>query len=491
MKYIGIDLGSTGVKIIVADSSGNVLADINQKFSRSVTIKNLLSGRSEQNPAIWVNAVITGLIRLEKLLRAKSLGLNDVKAICTDSTSGTIIPVDEKGNPLYNAIMYNDNRARDETIRILRCSGVLMDKLGYKFKPSFSLPKILWLKENKPRIHEQVFKYLHANDFLVGMLTGEFYHSDASNCLKAGYDFVDNEWPLFIESELGLSIDLLPEVNRPGQQLGTTSKNLENFTSVPEGIAVLAGATDSTMALVASGASKVGDAFSSLGTTLVTRVLTSKLIKDPHGRFYCHKLPSKEDIYLPGGASSVGSECLQVEFPNADYQSLDKEAMEMFPTDIITYPLARKGERFPFNNPDARSFLVGRVKKPIEKYAALLEGVAHVERACYQVLESSGAKITGKSIFTIGGGAKSLPWLQIRADVMQKKIVRPKIIEAAYGCVLVCISQMEHNGHLNKAIECCVTPDVSLSPRASLKESIERKHQQFLSNVKEKYNAVL
>ncbi|NVM27524.1 MAG: FGGY-family carbohydrate kinase [Candidatus Helarchaeota archaeon] len=485
--FAGIDLGSTGIRGIIADSEGKVIINIQEPFPVEILYEGCEreGGRHEQNTRIWVEKINSILKRIGLELKDLGYKLDDIKAICSDSTSGTIVAVDDSGNPLIPAMMYNDIRAKDEAREIQGVTEEFSNKIGYKFKASFALPKMFWIKNNLPAIFKRTYKFLHANDFLVGLLSNEYFHSDSSNCLKAGYDFLDRQWPDFIERDVGISPEKLPEVAPPGKIVGKTSEKLEKLTGFPAGTLIVSGMTDSTMALIASGASSPGDIFSSLGTTLVTRVLSRELIRDPQGRVYCHVLPGKIPIYLPGGASSVGAECLQAYFPNVNYELYDQKALEIFPAESITYPLVKKGERFPFVNNDAEHFYQGSAEK-FEKYTAYLQAVAFVERLSIETLGGLGAEI-GDRVFTIGGAVKSKPWLQIRADVLQKPVFRPKIIEAAYGAAILAASTVSYNGNLSKTIEKFVQPDLILQPRAELRAKIEEKYHKFITQIRKRY----
>ncbi len=486
--FVGIDLGSTGIRGMVVDSEGDVILNIQEVIPKQNLYEgceNLPPGWSEQNPKSWIETFHRILTTIVNELIKLRYSPSDIKAICTDSTSGTIFAIDESEKPLTSAIMYNDLRSQEETKIIQAVTEEFNQKMGYKFNASFSLPKILWIKQNRPEVFTRTYKFLHANDFLLGLLSGEFFYSDSSNCLKAGYDFIDSEWPEFIV-ELGIPLEKLPRVVPSGKVITKTSEKLERLTGFPAETLIIAGATDSIMALIASGASNYQDIFTSLGTTLVTRVLTPDLIRDPQGRIYCHIFPGKKRIYLPGGASSVGGECLPAYFPNIDFKLYDAKALEYFPTTAITYPLVKKGERFPFINPNAEHFYLGTHDNEFQHFTTYLQAVAFVERLSLNVFEQLGVEL-GDKIFTIGGATKSKPWLQIRSDVLQKTIYRPKIIEAAYGSVILAASTTQYKEDLSKTIKKFVKPDLVVAPRPGLKEKVEKQYQEFVSQIQKRF----
>jgi len=487
--FAGIDLGTTGIRGMVTDSEGNIIINVQEVIPRKALYEgcdNLSADWHEQNPKSWLESFYRVLTKIVSKLKELGYSPGDIKAVCTDSTSGTILAVDESDRILSSAIMYNDLRSQAETKRIQPVAEEFSRKIGYKFNASFSLPKILWIKQNAPMIFKRTHKFLHANDFLVGLLSDEFFHSDSSNCLKTGYDFIDNKWPDFIQ-ELGVPLEKLPEVVPSGRVVAKTSKKLEELTGFPSDISIVSGATDSTMALIASGASNYGDIFSSLGTTLVTRALTRDLIRDPQGRIYCHILPGKKRVYLPGGASSVGAECLQVYFPNIDFKEYDKKALEYFPTEALTYPLVKKGERFPFINPNTEHFYSGPRENDFQRYAAYLQAVAFVERLSLEVFDKLGIDMR-KKVYTIGGATKSEPWLQIRADVLQKTIYRPKVIEAAYGAAILAASTVVYHEDLSKTSKKFVKLELIIRPRLESQEKIEKQYQGFLSHLKNRFD---
>jgi sugar (pentulose or hexulose) kinase len=138
-------------------------------------------------------------------------------------------------------------------------------------------------------------------------------------------------------------------------------------------------------------------------------------LKDPLGVVYSHRSP--DGHWLPGGASSVGAGVLAQQFPGRDLDALSAQAAERGPANAIAYPLAGRGERFPFHAPNAEGFLLGKPLDELDHYAALLQGVAFIERLCFAHLERIGAPTDGDLLLT-GGGTKSRAWCQLRADIL-------------------------------------------------------------------------
>jgi len=473
--FLGIDIGTQGVRVICCDQTGNVVAGGSHAFEPQVNVAGLPPGWSEQYPEIWWKLVIETLADTLIGIKAAGYTLNDLCAISVDSTSGTVLPVDTNGNPLHPALMYNDSRASQEAALCNKAGQDLCNALGFRFASSFALPKILWLLRNKPHIMAKAHKVIHAADFIIGKLTDNFTISDYSNALKTGYDLINLKWPDFISNKLAIDTALLPDIIRPGDLIGAVSHGCSADTGLPEGCPVVAGLTDGSAGFLAAGASRVGEWNSTVGTTLVIRGVSEHLVADPLGRLYCHLSP--DGHWLPGGAGNVGGECLAKIFPGADYEALDRTALELSPTGISVYPLVRKGERFPFVDSSANGFVAAENLPNDILYTAYLEGVAFVERWCYELVESLGAPV-GNVIYTTGGGAKSQEWMQIRADVMQRELVKPQVTESAMGAAIVAASRTYFTD-CSEALTQMVKMDIRVSPRSGMNEAYEKAYASF------------
>jgi xylulokinase len=216
---------------------------------------------------------------------------------------------------------------------------------------------------------------------------------------------------------------------------------------------------------------------------MVIKGVTRELVKDPLGRIYSHMHP--EGTWMPGGASSTGGECLDLRYRGNDFRQLDRKARTCVPTSLLVYPLARKGERFPFVCPEAEGFVVGRSRSSAETYAAHLEGVAYLERMAYETLEELGAGIRG-DLYTAGGGSRSSVWLQIRANVVGRRISRPRTPEAAMGGAILAASSDTGVGLGNMA-RSMVHADLSVQPDDAVKTVYDEGYQRFLSEIAQRF----
>ena len=474
MYIIGLDVGTQGARAICCDGKGNITAQFTVPFTMEPEGK-LPAGWSEQNPQLWWQTARKCLQEIVKELKIRNTSTERITALAVTSTSGTILPIREDGIPLRAAIMYNDTRAVEEAQELNEIGKDLTEKLGYRFSSSFALAKILWVKRHEPKIFDRTWRFIHAADYIVGKLTGRFDISDISNTLKTGYDHLEGKWPTFIERSLGIATTMLPQVLNIGETIAPISHTASQEVGLSSTTVVVAGATDGTASFFASGATRIGDWNSTLGTTLVVRGVSRQLVKDSKGRIYCHRHP--QGYWLPGGASSTGGECLKKKFAGENLEMLDKKALQRLPTNLIVYPLVRKGERLPFQNPEAEGFVIGESNDQTELYAAYLEGVGYVERWIYEILEELGAEV-GNKVFVTGGGAKSQVWLKIRASILGKQLVRPLLPEAAMGAAVIAASRTFYE-NIDQAVQSMIRHDLVVEPQVDLHERYQKRYGEF------------
>lgn len=469
---LGIDVGTQGARVLVCDAKGALVSQAGKPFPLGGSSK-LPVGWFEQTPSDWWNAVVEAL---RAAIGKLDNSADAIEGISVTSTSGTVCAVDATGAPLGPAIMYNDGRAVVEAREVQEAGGTLSEKLGYRFNASFALPRILWLQRHDPTRYARAARFISPTDFILGKLTGSFEVTDWTNALKTGYDLIEERWPEFIEKNLGIPLSRLPRVVAPGTQIGGLTSEAARETGLVAGTRVVAGMTDGCASQVASGAVEPGQWNSTIGTTLVIKGVTREILRDPGGCVYCHRHP--DGWWLPGGASNTGGECIARRFDPKHLEALGAQALKHSPTDVIVYPLARKGERFPFDNSEAEGFIEGDVSDEFISYAAHLEGVGYVERLAYETLEKLGA-VVGDEIYAAGGAAGAAAWLQVRADILQRTMKVPENPGGAMGAAILAAAGTVHGG-LVAATRAMVRIVKEVEPRSSMKQSYEERYQRFL-----------
>ena len=424
--WLGFDLGTQSARAVAVSQTGHVLGQASHPLS------SWRDGpRHEQAPEEWWRAV-----GCASRAAIADLPASSIRGLAVDGTSGTILLVDRSGKALTSGLMYDDTRAVDESCRAHEAGAAVWSALGYRMQPSWALPKLLWLlREHRSRISGA--RLAHQVDFINWQLAGHQVSSDSSNALKTGYDLVRETWPYEVLDVLRVPDQILPRVARPGTQLGTVCHHAAAITGIPAGTPIIAGMTDGCAAQIAAGALDVGSWNSVLGTTLVLKGVATQRMVDPAGIVYSHRSP--DGNWLPGGASSTGTGVLAKRFPGRDLEALSAQAAEREPASIVAYPLVSRGERFPFAAPDAEGFVLGEPSDEIDLYAALLQGVAFVERLCFDYLHLLGAPVSGDLSLT-GGATRSHYWCQLRADILGRPVRVPENAEAGLGMAVLAAS---------------------------------------------------
>lgn len=469
MLYMGIDVGTQGVRCVVADEKGELAAEKAVAFAK---LNIALDGLYEQSPADWRAATEEAIRGCTLQLWTQGISSEHIRAISVDGTSGTIVPLDGNNVPLTNGVMYNDPRAKEEASVVHALLTEHEKKLGLKFGASFSLPRVLWFLRHRPDIYEKTRTFAHQSDYITGLLCGEYRVSDYSNALKTGYDLIDQRWPAPLSS-LNIDANRLPTIVRPGDVIGRVTPESAQLLGLSPKTLVVGGSTDGYASALAAGAVRAGSWASVVGTTFVLKGVTRQLIIDPTGSSYSHRLPSGE--WLLGGASNLGGRCLNMCVGDRSFAELDAQSEKMIPTGVRCYPLTGVGERFPFVNPDFEPFYIGNILEN-RLYPALMEGVGFAERYAFERMQALGATV-GDEICTTGGACRSDVWLRIRASILNRSLKVPKVVDAAMGSALVAASA--DFGSLSAAAQSMIQYKKTVDPDPRLTDRYDEIYHQF------------
>lgn len=348
--------------------------------------------------------------------------------MAVDGTSGSLLLCNLlDGAPLGHALMYDDQRSEDGLQRVQS----IAPASAAVHSVSASLPKLIHLLGRLAPDAGQVLA-LHQAEWISGRLLGSFGVGDENNCLKLGYDPVHRQWPAWMQ-QLDLPDNILPQVLPAGSPMGRLSQETANLTGLPADCMLMAGTTDSIAATLAAGISQPGEAVTSLGSTLVLKILAAQPLFAPGFGVYSHRI---FDQWLAGGASNSGGRVLRQYFSDREMAQLSNQLQPEQPTGLDYYPLAFPGERFPINDP----MLAPRISPVPEDRAvffqALLEGMARIEKAGYECLQALGAPAP-THIFSCGGGSTNSAWTAIRRNISGVMVSTAAHTEAAYGSALL------------------------------------------------------
>ena len=299
--------------------------------------------------------------------------------------------------------MYND-KASPSTVEAL--ARILPENTAARGDTS---PLARMIEMQRPGIH----KILHQADWLTGQFSGRFDISDENNALKTGFDLMAREWPAWIE-DTQMNPQLLPRVVPVGADLGPIRLDVATQFGFNKTLRIVSGTTDGCASFVASGAHDLGDAVTSLGTTLTLKQLCEKPIAIARFGVYSHRLA---DRWLCGGASNSGGGVLLQFFPRVQLAALESRLIPEHPTNLHYYPLPGIGERFPHANGSLEPKMQPRPPDDARFLQGLLEGIACIEKDGYSRLQELGAPPV-KRIFSVGGGAHNHPWRLIRERIL-------------------------------------------------------------------------
>jgi len=417
--FIGIDLGTSGCRALAIDSSGEVKAHSSFHYPAQN------QSHHKQTPEDWWNATQAVLKEITAQVKHQH-----IQAISVDGTSGTVLLCDDRGQPLSPALMYHDSRAQEQALILQRYA----PKDSAVLSSSSGLAKVLWLLEHYPQ--KDPFHIVHQADWITGQLTRRFDVSDINNVLKTGFDSVNQIWPLWLKDlfkDLNINTSCLPEVHPPGSIIKNIHPHVASDTGLPVDTEIVTGTTDSTAAFIASGAFKVGDAVTSLGSTLVLKVISDTPIND--SRFGIYSQPYGNN-WLVGGASNSGGAVLRYYFNDEKMLALSHSVNPDKPTKLNYYPLIEKGERFPVNDPELAPGLTPKVDDDAVFFQGLLEGIAEIEHKGYKLLEQLGAPYP-ELVRTTGGGVINQAWSRIREKKLGVAVENAEHASAAYGSALL------------------------------------------------------
>ncbi len=420
--YLGVDFGTSGVRAAVADHVGREVAQSRMELPPPV----LLDGRPAQDPDCWWMAFEDCLGGLSVELAGIGRGLDEVAAISVDGTSGTLLLADSNLIPVTPALMYNSSGFFEEA----RAIDPVAPPDSVARGASSALARLLHLQsmpESAKAAHA-----MHQADWIAARLIGEGGISDENNVLKTGYDLTEDCWPEKWFSQLDVRMDLLPDVQPAGSMIGQVRKSVAQRFGFPPKTRVVAGTTDSIAAFIATGAKSPGDGMTSLGSTLVIKLLSRSPVNDPRHGVYSHRIFG---MWLAGGASNAGGEALLKHFSLEQIVGLSSRIDPEADSGLNYYPLPRPGERFPVSDPKLEPVDSPRPADDVQFLQGLFEGLARIERRGYDALEELGA-VAVSNVRSTGGGSQNPVLTRIREKALGCP-VSSVLADAALGSAII------------------------------------------------------
>ena len=472
--YIGVDLGTSAVKLLLMDQEGQVVNIVSREYPLSFPHP----GWSEQNPEDWWEQSKEGIKELISKIDA-----TEVAGISFGGQMHGLVILDEKDQVIRPAILWNDGRTTKETDYLNQVIGKekLSEYTANIAFAGFTAPKLLWVKENEPENFAKICKIMLPKDYLAYCLTGVHCcdYSDASGMLLL--DVKNKCWSEQMMEICGVSREQMPELFESYEKVGTLKPEVAKELGLPETCLVAAGAGDNAAAAVGTGTVGDGMCNISLGTSGTIFISSNKFGVDENNAL--HSFAHADGHYHLMGCMLSAASCNKwwnEEILKTKDFAAEQDGIIKLGENRVFYLPYLMGERSPHNNPDARAMFIGMSMDTTRKdmTQAVLEGVAFGLRDSLEVARRLGIKIERTRI--CGGGAKSPLWKKMIANIMNLKV---DVVESEEGPAL--------GGAMLAAVGCGAYPDVeaaaakivkvvdTVEPDTELTTKYEERYQQF------------
>ncbi|WP_203248081.1 xylulokinase [Sporosarcina beigongshangi] len=443
MKYvIGIDLGTSAVKVLLTNKRGEVC----QEISKSYPLIQEKSGYSEQNPEEWYAKTSEALVELVQQFEGNP---QDIEGISFSGQMHGLVVVNQKNELLRNAILWNDTRTTKQCQEIYEVVGreKLLNITKNPALEGFTLPKILWVKEHEPEIFEQIAFFMLPKDYLRYRLTGKIHseYSDAAGTLLL--DVSEKVWSHEICNLFDIEQSICPPLVESHGYIGTITAEFAHTTGLYHSTKVFAGGADNACGAIGSGILSEEKTLCSIGTSGVILSYEEQRNRDFDGKVHYFNHGKEDAFYTMGVTLSAGHslEWFKHTFAeNEDFTEL-LDGIEHIPVGAngLIFTPYLVGERTPHADSSIRASFVGMESAHTKKdfVRAVLEGITFSLNESIHIFRESGKKID--TIISIGGGAKNDTWLQMQADIFNAKILKLSSEQgpgmgaamlAAYGC---------------------------------------------------------
>jgi xylulokinase len=480
MYWLGIDVGTGGTRALLVDERGKVRHAFTSPHEDMRMDQPLWA---EQRPEDWWDAAQKAI---RGVLGAAKASGKDVGGIGLSGQMHGLVLLDASNQVIRPALIWCDQRSQRQVDAINESVGkeTILACIANPVLTGFTLPKLLWVRDNEPAQFQRVRKVLLPKDYLRFQLTGE-YASDVSDASgTAMFDVVRRQWSEELVVKLGLDQNILPKVYESQEITGKVSREAAASTGLAEGTPVVGGAGDQAASAVGNGIVEPGLVSCTIGTSGVVFAHMASPAYDPAGRVhtFCHAVPGAWHVMGVTQGAGLSLQWFRRNLaPNEDYDALTAEAAKAPAGSQGLYWLPYlMGERTPHLDAAARGGWIGLTAKHTraDLIRSLLEGVAYSQKDCLDIIEGMGARV--ESVRLSGGGARSAFWRQMFADVFARRVTMLETEEgSAYGAALL---SMVGTGQYSSVVEVCtaaVRETVSLTPRSDEAAVYSRGHRTY------------
>lgn len=472
--FVGIDLGTSGVKLLLLDKEGRILGTHTEEYPLSFP----KPGWSEQDPKIWLTQTKAGLTKL-----LAEHGNPEIKALGIGGQMHGLVILDEHDEVIRPAILWNDGRTVKETEYLNETIGKekLSSYTGNIAFAGFTAPKILWIKNNETESFKRIKKIMLPKDYLVYKLTGAFVTdcSDASGMLLL--DVKNKRWSEEMLDICGVRSEQLPTLHESYEAVGKVSDAIKAELNIKGEAIVAAGAGDNAAAAVGTGAVGPSKCNLSVGTSGTIFITSENFLVDPRNSLhaFCH---ADGAFHLMGcmlSAASCNKWFMDEILREKDYAREQAEIKDLGENKVFFLPYLM-GERSPHNDPIVRAMFYGMSldTKRSHMYQSVLEGVAYGLRDSLEVARGMGLDINSATL--CGGGAKSPLWRAILSNVLKLELKIPVNEEGpALGGAILAAVAAGHFKDLSAATDSIVKIKETLEPKGELMEKYDEGYAFF------------
>lgn len=482
--FMGIDLGTQSVRVVVSDMSGNVVVSDEQAYETLYP----QAGWAEQRPWDWWECLNTAVANATGKL---SIGIRySIGGVSVCATSPTIIPVDEHCEALTNAIMWMDNRAVKETEGVNATHHPILDYCGGEDSVEWTIPKMLWIKNNEPDIYAKSYKIVEQQDYINYKLCGKFTNALCQAACKAHYVGCEGGWSDDFFKQVGLEDykdKMILDVTCVGDVLGTIDRAFaEKYDLNPE-MLVIQGGIDAHIGMLGLGVDKAGKMAMIMGTSFVQLCFSEQKLQ-LDGLWGPYDAPIIKDTWLSeGGQTSAGSIVKwymrefgvdKMENPYA-YMNEQIESIAPGADGLIALDFFQ-GNRTPYKDANAKGVIYGLTLSHTKAhiYRALLESVAFGTKNIIDSFEQNGSPVN--TIVGCGGVTKDKVLMQIISDVTGKPIVVTEDAGAsALGCAIVASVGTKAYKSFEEATRGMVKEAYAVEPDAKVHKAYEKIFDQY------------
>ena len=476
MLYIGVDLGTSAVKLELVDENGNIKNEI----SRSYPVRFPHPGWSEQDPDDWKKAVLEGIPEL-----LKGFDASQVRGIGAGGQMHGLVVLDDEDRVIRPAILWNDGRTQKEVDHLNEEVGrrKLSEWTANIAFAGFTAPKILWMRENEKEKFDRISKIMLPKDYINYVLTGVHCtdFSDASGMLLL--DVKNRRWSEEMLRECGITEKQLPKLFESYECVGTLKKDVAALLGLREDVAVAAGAGDNAAAAVGTGVVGNGGCNISLGTSGTIFITSDRFGVDPNNAL--HSFDHADGGYHLMGCMLSAASCLKWLMEDilhsTDYTgeqaAITEDKLGRNQVFFLPYMM---GERSPINDVRARGTFVGMTMSTTraDLIQAVLEGVSFAIRDSLEVARSLGIDISSSMI--CGGGAKSPLWQRIMANVLGITLKKAATAQGpGFGGAILAMVASGAYPTVGDACGKLITVASEIAPEKELTARYEERYQAF------------